>query len=133
MKEFIKLPRTLALIGFIIQTLIFLCTLAIYLLADQAVVQEFLSARTTHSAEATTALKEVLLPFSVILFIPLLLNLLGILYMKRYILASAIMLILSGLMMLYTVILPILLVTAGTMLITRHRYYNRNEKYQTPY
>ncbi len=133
MNEFIKLPRTLALIGIMIQTLIFLCTIAIYLLADQAVVQEFLSARTDHVTEATTALKEVLLPFSIILFIPLLLNLLGILYMKRYILASAIMLILSGLMMLYTVILPILLVTAGTMLITRHRYYNRNEKYQTPY
>ncbi|TDM14133.1 DUF4064 domain-containing protein [Macrococcus bovicus] len=133
MNEFIKLPRTLALIGIMIQTLIFLCTIAIYLLADQSVVQEFLSARTDHVTEATTALKEVLLPFSIILFIPLLLNLLGILYMKRYILASAIMLILSGLMMLYTVILPILLVTAGTMLITRHRYYNRNEKYQTPY
>lgn len=133
MNEFIKLPRTLAFIGIMIQTLIFLCTIAIYLLADQSVVQEFLSARTDHVIEATTALKEVLLPFSIILFIPLLLNLLGILYMKRYILASAIMLILSGLMMLYTVILPILLVTAGTMLITRHRYYNRNEKYQTPY
>ena len=133
MNEFIKLPRTLALIGIMIQTLLFLCTIAIYLLADQSVVQEFLSARTDHVTEATTALKEVLLPFSIILFIPLLLNLLGILYMKRYILASAIMLILSGLMMLYTVILPILLVTAGTMLITRHRYYNRNEKYQTPY
>ncbi|WJP97993.1 DUF4064 domain-containing protein [Macrococcus bovicus] len=133
MNEFIKLPRTLALIGITIQTLLFLCTIAIYLLADQSVVQEFLSARTDHVTEATTALKEVLLPFSIILFIPLLLNLLGILYMKRYILASAIMLILSGLMMLYTVILPILLVTAGTMLITRHRYYNRNEKYQTPY
>ncbi|TDL98474.1 DUF4064 domain-containing protein [Macrococcus brunensis] len=133
MKEFIQLPRTLAVVGVIIQTLIFICVIAIYLLADQAIIQDFLSARTDDVTEATTALKEVLLPFGVIIFIPLLLNLLGILYMKRYIIASAVMLILSGLMMLYTVILPILLVTAGTMLITRYRYYNRNEKYQTPY
>ena len=133
MKEFIKLPRTLAIAGVTIQTLIFICIIAIYSLADQTIIQDFLGARTDHVTEATTALKEVLLPFGVIIFIPLLLNLLGLLYMMRYLIAGAVMLILSGLMMLYTVILPILLVTAGTMLITRYRYYNRNEKYQAPY
>ena len=133
MNDFIKLPRLLSTFAFIILSLVLLTVIALYFMIDFTFVKHLLAGQTDNLEATTQALKDVLLPFSVIIAIPWLLNLLGILYMKRYILASAIMLILSGLMMLYTVILPILLVTAGTMLITRHRYYNRNEKYQTPY
>ncbi|GGB08030.1 hypothetical protein ERX37_06500 [Macrococcus hajekii] len=133
MNDFIKLPRLLSIIAFIIMSLVLLTAMALYFMINLTFFQDFLITQTDNLAVTTQALKDVLLPFSIIIAVPWFLNLLGILYLKRHILASAIMLIVSGLMMLYTIILPLLLVTAGTMLIIRYRHYTKNEKYQTPY
>lgn len=133
MKNLTRLPKILAILAWIVLSLLLFSVTAAYLVAEQPIVQDFLRNKSTDVIAATIAFKEVLLPFGVIILIPWLLNLLGILYMKRYVMASAVMLILSGLMMLYTIILPILLITAGTILITRHRYFIKHEKYQTPY
>ncbi len=135
MQDFIKIPKRLAVVSLIILTLLIMSVITLYFGASGSIVQNFLADHVDQETlpEATTALKEALLPLIVIVLFPWMLNLLGILYLKRSITVSAIMFIVAGLLMLFTLVIPVLLITAGTMLIIRHRHYINYEKYKTHY
>ncbi|TDM12835.1 hypothetical protein [Macrococcus lamae] len=135
MNDFIKIPKRLAVISLIILTIIILLITLLYFSASSDFVQDFLAGQAGDSAlpESTKALKEALLPLIVMILFPWALNLLGILYLNRYIIVSAVMFIVAGLLLLFTVVIPVLLITAGTMLIIRHRHYINHEKYKSYY
>lgn len=127
------IPKRLAIISLIILSIVLIATITLFFMADSVIIQRLLNDYTHSPETSASALKDLLRPLMFLNFIPWLLNILGILYLKRYVMASAVMFIVGGLMMLYTLIIPALLVTAGTMLIIHIRHYNTHEKYKTRY
>ncbi|KAA1039671.1 hypothetical protein ERX35_006245 [Macrococcus equipercicus] len=133
MNDFIKIPKRLAVAALVIMTVLVLSIIVLYFSATSAVIQNFLAHQGGSVTASTASLKGVLLPLIVMMLFPWALNLLGILYLKRYPVVSAVMFIVAGLMLLFTLIFPVLLITAGTMLVIRHRHYIQHEKYKTHY
>ncbi|RXK18658.1 hypothetical protein [Macrococcus sp. DPC7161] len=138
--EHLILPKRLAQISLGFISILLVSTILLYFNSHNPTLLNALQERIQAEGGKLTSTNQVakdfqamLLPGIFIIFVPWLVNLLSILYIHKYTIASGFMMAIAGLMMLYTIIPPILLIFGASIIFTKHRYYLKHEKYKVEY
>ena len=138
--EHLILPKRLAQISLGFISILLVSTILLYFNSHNPTLLNALQERIQAEGGKLTSTNQVakdfqamLLPGIFIIFVPWLVNLLSILYIHKYTIASGFMMAIAGLMMLYTIIPPILLIFGASIIFTKHRHYLKHEKYKVEY
>lgn len=138
--EHLILPKRLAQISLGFISILLISTILLYFNSHNPTLLNALQERIQAEGGKLTSTNQVakdfqamLLPAMFIIFVPWLVNLLSILYIHKYPIASGFMMAIAGLMMLYSIIPPILLIFGASIIFTKHRHYLKYEKYKVEY